>query len=214
MLVATAILGFTFGFVGSIPIAGPIAVLVLSRGLEGRARSALCLASGAALAEGGYAYLAFWGFSGLLTRYAWIEPASRIAAAVILTGLGLNFLHRPGAEATRAEPDPRARNKRSFLLGLTLTALNPALIATWTAAVTLMYSLDLVRFEPAAALPFSLGAGSGITVWFATLLGFLQRFRTRISGAAIDRLLRRMGVVLIVLGLGFAAHFAYSVPWR
>jgi threonine/homoserine/homoserine lactone efflux protein len=53
MLVAPVALGFAFGFVGSIPVAGPIAALVLSRGLEGRARSALSLAAGAALAEAG-----------------------------------------------------------------------------------------------------------------------------------------------------------------
>jgi threonine/homoserine/homoserine lactone efflux protein len=208
MLVATLLLGFAFGFVGSIPIAGPIAVLVFSRGLEGRVRSALYLASGAALAESGYAYLAFWGFSGFLTRYAWVELASRIATALILTALGLHFMHRSGAGATGLEPGPRAPSKRSFLLGFTVTALNPALIATWTAAVTAMYSLDLVRFDPAAALPFSLGACSGIAAWFALLLGFLQRFRMRISGDALFRLRRGMGVILILLGAVFVAGLA------
>jgi threonine/homoserine/homoserine lactone efflux protein len=212
MLFAAAMLGFAFGFVGSIPIAGPVAVLVARRGLEDRARSALYLASGAALAEGAYAYVAFRGFSEFLIRYAWIEPASRIAAAVILTGLGLRFARGLEADATtRAQIDPRAGNKRSFLLGVILIAVNPVLIASWTAAVTVLYSLDLLRFDPGAALPFSLGACAGITVWFATLLGLLQRFRRRISRDALDRLMRGMGVLLIVLGLGFAAQIAYRI---
>src|SRR5262245_53913221 len=129
MLVAAALLGFAFGFVGSIPIAGPIAALVFHRGLGDRARSALYLGSGAALVEGGYAYLAFRGFSEVLTRYTWIEPACRIAAAVVLTGLGLRFARGGHADAIdRAPPDPGDGTKRSFLLGAAITALNPALI--------------------------------------------------------------------------------------
>jgi len=207
MRVAPALLGFAFGFVGSIPIAGPVAVLVLCRGLEGRVRSALSLGSGAALAEAGYAYLAFWGFSGFLARYAWVELASRVASALLLTGLGLYFLHKSGAEPFRPERGP-GRSRRSFLLGLAITALNPALIATWTAAVAALYSLGILEFDPSAALPFSLGACTGITAWFALLLGCLQRFRLRISGDALFRLRRGMGVVLIALGAVFAVGLA------
>ena len=206
MLGAAAMLGFAIGFVGSIPIAGPIAVLVLRRGLEDRARSAMYLALGAALAEGGYAYLAFWGFAAYLTRYSWIEPTSHAAAAVLLIGLGLRFLRRPDGEPPRSMPDPRTGNKGAFLLGLTITALNPALIAGWTAAVTALYSVDVVRFERAAALPFAVGACSGITLWFATLLGILQRVRVRVSRNVLRRAVRGTGVLLILLGLGFAAR--------
>ena len=204
-----AFIGFVFGFAGSVPSAGPIAALVLSRGLQGRVGSALRLASGAAIAEGGYAYLAFWGFSGFLTRYAWIEPAARVASALISILLGLYFVHGPGAKATRTDPaphDPSPLEQHNFLLGLTLTALNPMLIAAWTAAITAVYSLDLVHFDPQEALPFSLGAFAGITAWFATLLGVLQRYRTRISDAVVARMRRGMGVVLILLGLGLAAR--------
>jgi len=211
MLVAAALLGLAWGFVSSIPIAGSVSTLVFSRGLEGRPRSALSLASGAAVAEGGYAYLAFWGFSGFLTRYAWIQPVPVIAAAAISTGLGLQFLHRAGGEATRAEPSPDARS--SFLLGFTLAALNPTLIATWTAAVTLICSLGLVRLEPAAALLFSLGACAGITLWFALLLSLVQRFRMRIPDAAMGRMRRGMGVLLVVLGLGLTARLVWRLPW-
>lgn len=212
MLLGAAILGFACGFVGSIPVAGPIAVLVTSRGLQDRVQSALYLASGAALAEGAYAYLAFWGFSEYLTRCAWVEPASRIAVAVVSIGLGLRFVSRPHPEPTpEAPPDPRSGNKRSFALGLTITALNPMLIAAWTAAVTALYSFDLVRFDARFALPFSLGVCTGIAAWFAALLGLLQRFRRRISHDALGRVMRGMGVLLILLGLGFAARLAYRL---
>jgi threonine/homoserine/homoserine lactone efflux protein len=211
MLVA-ALLGFLFGFFGSMPIAGPIAALVFSRGLENRARSALYLAAGAAIAEAGYAYLAFWGFSSFLAQYGWIEPVSRAAAALILMGLGMHFV-RKGAAGFGAshDRDPSVGNKRSFMLGFTVTALNPTLIATWTGAVTFLYSLDVVKFDGAAAWPFSLGAFAGIVSWFALLLWLLSHFRARFSERAHARLMRGTGWFLVALGALFAVRFVQSL---
>jgi threonine/homoserine/homoserine lactone efflux protein len=206
-----ALLGFCFGFIGSMPVAGPIAVLVFGRGLEDRARNGLFLASGAAIAESIYAYLAFWGFSAFLARYPWIEPTSRVAAAVILTGLGIHFYRKqPSAEGV-TPPVRGVGNKRSFFLGLTITALNPTLIASWTAAVTTVYSLDIVSFDSSEALPFSLGAFTGIVSWFATLLYLLNRFRSRFSRGSLDRLVHGAGILLILLGLGIGARFVYRL---
>lgn len=205
-----ALLGFVFGFVGSMPVAGPVALLVFGRGLEDRSRSGLYLASGAALAESVYAYLAFWGFSTFLARYHWIETVSTITAALVLCALGLRFmLKRPPSQRAQQPRDPRVGNKRSFALGFTVTALNPALIATWAAAVTTVFSLHVVDFEQSGALPFSIGACTGIVTWFATLLYLLRRFRARLSPQLRDRLLRVMGVVLLTLGLGLALRFGY-----
>jgi threonine/homoserine/homoserine lactone efflux protein len=65
-VLVAAIIGFCFGFFGSIPIAGPIAALVLQRGLVGRFRAGALIGAGAAFAEAGYAFMAFWGFSTFL----------------------------------------------------------------------------------------------------------------------------------------------------
>lgn len=205
-----ALTGFVFGFVGSMPIAGPIAILVFGRGIEDRTRSGLYLAAGAAIAESAYAYLAFWGFSAFLARYAFIEPVSRAAAAIILTGLGLHLARkRTDPDAPAPAPDSSVGNKRSFMLGFTITALNPTLIATWTAAVTTVYSLHIVEFDSGGALPFSIGACAGITSWFAILLSLLHRFRARFSAASLARTLRVMGYLLIGLGAAFAVRFVH-----
>lgn len=199
MLIA-AIIGAMIGYIGSMPVAGPIAVLVFGRGLENRAQNGLFLAAGAAIAESVYAYLAFWGFSAFLTNYPWIEKAARIAAAVLLIGLGVHFYRKrqPPPEAPRPAG---VGNKRSFFLGFTITALNPTLIATWTFTVTTVYSFGIVKFDAGNALPFSLGAFSGIVGWFATMLYLLNRFRSSVPGMALTRVLNVMGVVLIVVGL-------------
>ena len=54
-----ALAGFARGFIGSMPVAGPVAVLVVSRSLEGRLRDGALIGLGSALAEGAYAFLAY-----------------------------------------------------------------------------------------------------------------------------------------------------------
>jgi hypothetical protein len=51
MAVVAFALGILLGFVGSIPAAGPLLLLVIASGLEGQRRRALALAAGGALAE-------------------------------------------------------------------------------------------------------------------------------------------------------------------
>ncbi|HEY2734348.1 MAG TPA: LysE family transporter, partial [Polyangiales bacterium] len=136
------------------------------------------------------------------------------AAALILTGLGIHFYRRKPPAPIEGEvlpAKPRGGNKRSFFLGLTITALNPTLLATWTAAVTTVYSLDIVSFDSAEALPFSIGAFSGIVSWFGTLLYLMNRFKARFSRGAIERLVHGMGIALILLGVGIAIRFVYRL---
>ena len=155
-MLTAALLGFGIGFVTSMPVAGPISLLVFGRGLQGKGRSGASLAFGSAIAESMYAYLAFWGFSALLARYAWIEPVSRGLTAVLLTALGVRFARMHTAAPSEEQPVTRQVGvKRSFFLGLTITALNPTLIATWSVVVAALHSFDVVSFGSDRALPFA-----------------------------------------------------------
>ncbi len=213
-MLTTALLGILLGFLGSIPVAGPISLLVLAYGLEGRVRNGLFLALGAALAESMYAYFAFWGFGELLARWPWIEPVSRGLAAVLLITLGVRFLRprpRPSLEAHPKAVSPAAGDRRSFLLGLTITAFNPTLIATWLAAVTLLRASNLVDFGAGRALAFAMGVAAGIAAWFSVLLKLLGRYQQRFSRSSQNRMLQTMGAVLVLLGVVFAGLFAQFV---
>jgi threonine/homoserine/homoserine lactone efflux protein len=204
-----ALLGFLFGFIGSMPVAGPVAVIVFGRGIEDRGRSGFYIAIGSAVAESVYAYLAFWGFSAFLTKYKWIELVSTGAAALILSGLGLRFMFRKAPDQPADGAPRHVGKKRNFTLGFLLTALNPTLIATWTAAVTTVYSLQIVDFDESGALPFSIGAATGIVTWFALLLYLLKRFRARVSPGVLNRVVRVMGGFLVLLAIGIAVRFTY-----
>lgn len=203
MLVIALVLGFLFGFIGSMPIAGPIAVLVLAFGLEDRFRAGVSLAMGGAIAEASIAFLSFWGMSAILSLHPLVQPVMRIAGAVILIALGLLFaLKTPGSsDGNDGSSKKTVGTRRSFFLGFTITALNPTLFATWTGAVAVLSSTQLIPITPTTAVPFALGAGVGIVSWFTTLLLLIARFKSRIKPSSMSRIIRATGVALAGLGI-------------
>jgi threonine/homoserine/homoserine lactone efflux protein len=202
----TATIGFLFGFIGSIPVAGPVAALIFARSIDGRFRSGVYIGIGCASAEMVYACLAYWGFSAFLAEVPWIVPVSRAGAAILLVALGILFLTKKGGPPA-PEDARKDHGLGSFLVGFSLTALNPTLIATWTAAATTLFSSGLVRFEPALAVPFGLGAGVGIVSWFALLVGVIRRYKDRFRYSVLLGVLRVMGVFLLALAAGFGYAF-------
>ena len=199
------VLGLVCGFVGSIPIAGPVAVLVVERGLGGRAREGLAIAIGASIAEGVYAGLAFLGMTAVLARFPWMLPVSRVLGAVILVALGLYFAFRkpkrtsPEDEAKKDER--KGRRGGPFVLGLLVTMVNPTLLVTWSAVVTVIHGAMRVHSDAIDAPFFGLGAMSGIITWFATLLALLGRFREKMGPGTLDKVVRGIGWILVIIGL-------------
>jgi threonine/homoserine/homoserine lactone efflux protein len=205
VMMLAAMLGFVFGWLGSIPVAGPIAALVVTRGLEGRLRSGAMLALGAALVEAVYACLAVWGFASLLEDFPWLELVSRGAAALVLAALGV-MLWR-GVLAVSSDSRDAASDAGSFALGASICALNPTLIATWTGAVTLLHGGGLLALQARHALPFAVGVSLGTTGWFVALLAILHRYRERLSAVVLARTVRLIGAALLVLSGWFAFRF-------
>lgn len=191
------------------PIAGPIAALVLKFGLDGRFRAARSLAIGSSIPDGLYAYLAFWGVTSLLQRYPTADQASQALAAVILIGLGIHFMRMtPVAESTGPKDDLDRGVKRSFLLGFTISATNPTLIATWTASVAVVNGSGLVRLSQAQAWIFGIGAGLGMICWLLIMIALMKRYSSRLRGGLPRQLIRATGGVLVLVGLAFAWRFA------
>jgi threonine/homoserine/homoserine lactone efflux protein len=207
---AALLIGLVLSFVGSMPVAGPIAVVVLSRGLSNQRRSGLFIAVGAAIAECVYAGLAFLGIAAVLHRYPLLLPVSRLLACLLLTGLGAYFLLRPPGRseghdraAVRARATTDAGNA---LLGFSVTALNPTLIVTWTAAVGAAHATGLLRVREIDALPFAGGVATGIVAWFATLLAALARFQKKLRPETVRAIIKVMGGALLVAGVGYGVR--------
>ena len=210
-MIAAILAGFFVGLIGSIPLAGPVAVLVFTRAVEGRMKSAMLIGAGCAVAEAGYAALAFWGFATLLTEVTWIEPAAKALAAVALLVVGIALVRRrsPGEtdEASAAAEADEGGGFKSFLVGFGLTALNPTLLATWATVATTLFSSGWVAFEPSRAVPFGLAVGGGVGVWYLIVAELVGRFRGRIKPGTMTRVIQVIGGLLALAGGWFAVSF-------
>ena len=203
-LLATCFIALAFGFFGSMPLAGPIAVMVFSRASHRLYGEALHIGLGAAVAEGIYAGVAYWGFTSLLASYPLVVPISRGVTAIVLTALGVRF-------TVWRQMEPRDRNERragTSLVGFSLSAINPTLLITWTAAVAFLYARGVGEASPLAAVPFGLCAAAGIAGWFAILVAVLRRFEGRVPVAVLNWTIRALGVALVALGVWSGVRLA------
>jgi threonine/homoserine/homoserine lactone efflux protein len=200
-MLPAVLFGFLLSFAGSIPAAGPVAVLVIANAADRKFRAAALLVAGAAVAEAPYACLAFAGMGALITRHAAIGPVAGAVAAVLLVSLGLVFALRK-----RRGDAPAAEDRASvghFVLGFSISILNPTLVVTWTAASTTLFSFGLVPSDPILALPFAVGVTLGTLAWAALLLGLARRYGSLVPRRTLDGVVRAMGVVLVGVGLAF-----------
>lgn len=207
-MIAALVVAFVLSFLGSIPIAGPIAVIVVSKALEHRNRAAFFIAVGASVAEAIYAFLAFWGFSAVLGGHPGLVPASRLVGCGIIVALGIYLVVRKpkSPEHAKAKDRSNAVGIRNVLLGFSMTVVNPTLIVTWTAAVGAAHSTGFLRMQPRDAFPFALGVAGGIVSWFALLLVLLGHFKEKVTESTLNKSIRWIGVALIVAGGLFGAR--------
>ncbi len=205
-----ALLGCLFGFVGSIPVTGPVAALMVARGLAGRYRSGAYIAIGSAAAEAAYAFAAFYGMGSFVTERPWVQDLSQAGAAVLLFGIGGWFVLGSAGAPSQAAPPPPTRGHGSFALGFGITVMNPMLIATWTAVATVVFSTGWVEPSIWTAGSLAFGACIGIILWMATLLSLLKRFRGAVPVETLNRVRRVTGAIVLILGV----YFAFAVVTR
>jgi threonine/homoserine/homoserine lactone efflux protein len=154
-LITMSIAGLLAGFIFSMPIAGPISILITSNALNGRIRYCNRLAIGAAFAEFIYVYLAVFGITKL---YSWFKPAMPY-----ILGVGAIFIVFVGYKVFRSRVDleqvgelskdtgaPVIKQKGGLYTGFMINFLNPTLFFG-----SLTSSLLLITFV--ASLGFNTG---------------------------------------------------------
>lgn len=207
-LLAVCAIALTFGFVGSVPIAGPVALMVLARAADRQFGAALRIGLGAAVAEGIYAGVAFWGFTTFLAQHRWVIPVSRGATAALLMGLGVRFaLWRPADRKN----DSEHRGGTAFV-GFTVAALNPTLLLTWSAVVALAYSRGLGGQPALVCVPFGACAAAGVAGWVSSFVPLLRAGDGKLPRAATTWLVRAIGLALIGLGAWSGVQLARAAP--
>lgn len=135
-LFTISIVGFLAGFFFSMPIAGPISIIITSNALKGRLKFCQLATLGSSVADFIYVFIAVFG----LTRfYSWYKPA----IPYILIG-GAFFLLYIGYKVFRTHFDLeqiedkikhaamiKKQEKGAFYAGFMINFLNPTLLFSW-----------------------------------------------------------------------------------
>lgn len=214
--------GMILGFVGSIPIAGPISALVLERTLAGQPNFARGVSVGAALAEAGYATLAFVGIGEFISRFPGIALGTKLFGVVVLIVVAVLLLRGSDAipvattaggardDGNDAQQGQRAR-LRGVGVGFTIAIMNPALIATWSTTTATLFATGYVHLDAPSTVGFAVGTCLGIAGWLVILVGIVSRNAERLAPTAL-RLARRGGA-----GFALAVSAVLAVqaarPW-
>jgi len=196
-MILAFITGLMMSFMGSMIPTGPIALMVINRGMSRQKLSALCLASGAALAEAGYALLAYLGVDFALSRHLWQSSLLRMFAGAILIGFGALCLFDGHASQKRIISHDYTGT--SFLLGLSIAGLNPTLLITWTGAVAVARAIGLISGIHAAP-GFAIGVIVGPILWFWILLRILSRHGEFANPKTVRIIEKVLPIALLVLG--------------
>jgi threonine/homoserine/homoserine lactone efflux protein len=135
-LFTISIVGFLAGFFFSMPIAGPISILITTNALKGRLRYCQLATIGSAAADFIYVLIAIYG---LTKFYKWYKPAIPyvlIAGSFFLLFIGYKVfrthfdLEHVEDKSKHAEKIKK-QEKGAFYAGFMINFLNPTLLISW-----------------------------------------------------------------------------------
>jgi threonine/homoserine/homoserine lactone efflux protein len=196
-----ALIGLLIGFIGSMPLAGPIALLIFRKGSRGEYQEGAALALGATLPEAMYCWLAVLGFDYIFVHHPMVEPIARLAGAVLMVVLGLVFVFsKQKQQQTVTKLSGQRKHAAPFLTGFSISLLNPVLLMTWSGVVAVVYTIH-GTFTNVEKVMFPIGVGAGIFLWFAVMLILMRWLHGRFRPSALDPVIRIFGIMMTLLGL-------------
>ena len=138
------ILGFVAGFILSIPVAGPINILVTTNALLGKLRYCLRVAIGASVIEFFYVLVIVFGIVSLYGLYKPFVPYILIIGSVILVIVGIRVMRTKFDLANinlKEIVKDRIANKGGFTTGILINITNPSLFLGWLSSTFVIFSL-------------------------------------------------------------------------
>lgn len=133
-IVAISFIGFLIGFAFSIPIAGPLSIMITANALKGNKRFCLQANAGASLIVFIYVFIGVYGLTRLFIHYYSLIPFILLAGAFFLffagfkitrTNLSIEILEKGGVTARKN------RKTNGFWTGFLINIINPYLFVGW-----------------------------------------------------------------------------------
>lgn len=144
-LLTMAIAGFLTGFIFSMPIAGPISIMITSNALKGRLRYCNLFNFGASLADFIYVFIAVYGLTRLYSFYKPVIPYIFSFGALLLIFLGIKIFNtRVDIEhledKVHISDKIKQKERGAFYTGFMINLLNPTLFIGWLTSSLLVIS--------------------------------------------------------------------------
>jgi len=153
-LITMSVTGLIVGFIFSMPIAGPISILVTSNALKGRLRYSHMVILGASIADFTYVLVAVFGLTKLYSSYKPAIPYILMAGTLFLIYMGYRIMR---TKIDLEHPDDKHltdkvkfQQKGGFYTGCMINLLNPTLFIGWL-------STSFLAISFVAALGFNTG---------------------------------------------------------
>jgi threonine/homoserine/homoserine lactone efflux protein len=131
-IVTISIAGLLAGFIFSMPIAGPISILITSNALKGRLRYCNLVSAGASFADFAYVFVSVFGLTKLYSLYKPAMPYIFCAGAIFFLYLGYRII-RTNIDIEHLEDKShlaekiKKKEKGAFYTGFMINFLNPTL---------------------------------------------------------------------------------------
>ncbi len=140
-LINLLVIGLVAGFIFSIPVAGPIAVLVVTNSLKNRARFANRVALGASLIEFLYVFLAMFGITALIKYYQPFIPYLFLLGGILLFYVARKiFKSHISIESMRYDKSDNDNEKGGMRAGMLINITNPTIFFGWLTSSFLILS--------------------------------------------------------------------------
>ena len=145
-IITISIAGFIVGFIFSMPIAGPISILITSNALHGKAKYCYQVIAGAAIADSIYVFVALFGLTKLYSFYKPATPYLLLIGSLFLLFIGYKTFktkvyigHLDDKSHLPKKIDKKI--KGAFFTGFMINFLNPTLFIGWLTSSFIVISL-------------------------------------------------------------------------
>jgi threonine/homoserine/homoserine lactone efflux protein len=136
-ILTLAVVGFIAGIFFSMPIAGPISIIIVSRAFEGKLRYCTRIAIGSTIVEFFYVFIVVYGINALFRFYQPVIPYLIFVGALFVIYAGIKIFRRKITldefNATKVITD-KLENRGGMRTGIILNLTNPTLFIGWLVA--------------------------------------------------------------------------------
>jgi threonine/homoserine/homoserine lactone efflux protein len=145
IIITISIVALLSGFIFSMPIAGPISILITTNALKGRLRYCALVNVGASFATFTYVFFAVFGLTKLYPFYKPAIPYLFSLGAIFLLFLGYKIFRTKFdiehyGEKSYISEKIKKKERGGFYTGFIINFLNPALFIGWLTSTFLVVS--------------------------------------------------------------------------